>query len=46
MKFLEDLAVYLFIVWTVYVKYFRSQKTVDLYNVFLSATVACVAIGY
>ena len=40
------MTIYLFIVWTVYVKYFPSQKTVDLYTVFLVATVAFLAIGY
>ena len=34
------MTIYLFIVWTVYVKYFPSQKTVDLYTVFLVVTVA------
>ena len=29
------MTIYLFIVWTVYIKYFPSQKTVDLYTVFL-----------
>ena len=40
------MTIYFFIVWTVYVKYFPSQKTVDLYTVFLVATVAFSAIVY
>ena len=40
------MTMYLFIVWPVYVEYFLSQKTVDLCNVFLVATVAFLAIVY
>ena len=40
------MTMYLYALFTVYVKYFPFQKTVDLYNVFFFETVACEAVGY